>query len=103
MALEIHSSQSLTIPSLIQRKLRCLIPSQRFLLFGLKPGPGDQHCDFVISCVMCGGGRTGREPERKPCWNRGSPESGAAWLGGSMAEPDWDPLAFILFFIVKMY
>lgn len=28
MALEIHSSQSSPIPSLIQRKLRCLVPSE---------------------------------------------------------------------------
>lgn len=85
MALEMHSSQSSPIPSLIQRKLRFLIPSQRFLLFGLKFSPGDQHCDFVISCVMCGGGRKQRQPEKEPCWNRSSREVGgclARWQHG---------------------
>lgn len=43
MALEIRSSQSSLIPSLVERELGCLVPSQRFLLFGLEPSPGDQR------------------------------------------------------------
>lgn len=104
-SLEIHFSQSSTIPSSIQRKQSLSHASQRFLLFGLEFSPGDQHHNFVISCATFGGWREREEAkEKEPHWRRGQESWNPGWLFWVAAwlNQNRDHLTFILFFTVKI-
>jgi hypothetical protein len=62
----------------------CFLSPQKCLKFGQEFSPGDQHPDFIVFWVTCGGGRKGKKPRRR------SPTTTQAVLGASMAKPEPD-------------